>query len=256
MNHHDCLISFLQTDPDGAASFIVDARSTCLIDEFLKNTFQTLTKGTKKGYFFDELIEKNGDLIVTNICVIVKEATKIPLAIFTDLFHHRFKKKSYLESALEILQQFYIKLVDHSETFRIWVGDLHKYCLHSARCHRAITRPDYIHCIMEIAPMAMLWHLGMASGVDDFPHCPVILPYHEAMFYSCSQFEDSREKIDDKLPSPFLQCNATTNLGMLSFCEATNVELQSSYNSKKNKNKTHNTTIKTQSHLYRVCLWI
>ena len=22
--------------------------------------------------------------------------------------------------------------------------------------------------------MAMLWHLGMASGVDDFPHCPVL----------------------------------------------------------------------------------
>ena len=89
--------------------------------------------------------------------------------------------------------------------------------------------------------MAMLWHLGMASGVD---HCPVILPYREAMFYSCSQFEDSREKIDDKLPSPFLQCNATTNQGMLRFCEATKVDLQSSYNSKKNRNKMHDTTIK------------
>jgi hypothetical protein len=49
VNHRDCLISFLQTDPDGAASFIADASSTCLIDEFLKITFQTLTKGTKKG---------------------------------------------------------------------------------------------------------------------------------------------------------------------------------------------------------------
>ncbi len=92
--------------------------------------------------------------------------------------------------------------------------------------------------------MAMLWHLGMASDVDDFPHCPVILPYREAMFYSCSQFEDSKEEIDDKLPSPFLQCNATTNLGMLNFCEATKVDLQSWYNSKKNRNKTHDTTIK------------
>ena len=64
------------------------------------------------------------------------------------------------------------------------------------------------------------------------------------MFYSCSQFEDSREKIDDKLLSPFLQCNATTNLGMLSFCEATKVDLQSSYNLKKNWVKIHDTTIK------------
>ncbi len=126
VNHRDCLISFLWADPDGAASFIADASSTCLIDEFLKNTFRTLTKGTKKGYFFDELIEKNADLTVTSICVIAKEATKIPLAIFTDLFRHCFKKKIYLESMLKLLQQFYIKLVDHSETFRIWVGDLHK----------------------------------------------------------------------------------------------------------------------------------
>ena len=196
------------------------------IDEFLKNTFRTLTKGTKKGYFFDKLIEKNSDLIVTSICVIVKEATKIPLAIFTDLFHHRFKKKTYLESTLEILQQFYIKLVDQSNTFRIWVGDIHKYCLHYTRCHRAITRPDCIHHIIEIAPIAMLWHLEMASDVHDYPHCPVILPYREAMYYSCSQFEDSKEEIDDNLQSPFLQCNATTNLGMLNFCEATKVDLQ------------------------------
>jgi hypothetical protein len=51
---------------------ILDASSTCLIDEFLENTFRALTKGTNKGYFFDELIEKNADLIVTSICANVK----------------------------------------------------------------------------------------------------------------------------------------------------------------------------------------
>jgi hypothetical protein len=54
--------------------------------------------------------------------------------------------------------------------------------------------------------MAMLWRLGIASDVDDFPHCPVILPYQEAMYYSCSYFEHSMEEIDDMQPSPFLQC--------------------------------------------------
>jgi hypothetical protein len=135
-----------------------------------------LTKGTEKGYFFDELSEQNADFTVLSICVIAKEATKNPLAIFTDLFHHPFKKKNDLESTLELLQQFYIKLVDHSKSFKIWVGDLHKYCLHCTRCHRAITRPDYIHCIMEKAPIAMLWHMGMASGINDYHHCMFILP--------------------------------------------------------------------------------
>ena len=39
VNHQDCLISFLQTDPDSAASFIVDASSTRLIDEFVNKIF-------------------------------------------------------------------------------------------------------------------------------------------------------------------------------------------------------------------------
>ena len=59
VNHQDCLISFLQTDPDSAASFIVDASSTRLIDEFVNEKFRSLTKGTEKGYYFDAFIEKN-----------------------------------------------------------------------------------------------------------------------------------------------------------------------------------------------------
>ena len=39
VNHRDCLISFLRTDPDSAASFIVDASSTRLIDEFVNKIF-------------------------------------------------------------------------------------------------------------------------------------------------------------------------------------------------------------------------
>jgi hypothetical protein len=74
---------FLRTDPDGAASFVVDARSARLIEEFLKKTFRALTKGTEKDYFFDEVIETNADSVVSSIFVIAKEATKIPLAIFT-----------------------------------------------------------------------------------------------------------------------------------------------------------------------------
>jgi hypothetical protein len=177
--HCECLISFLWTDFDGTASFVVDATSARRIDDFLKNTSRPLTKGTEKGYFFDVLMEKNADSFILSICGIAKEAAKNPLAIFTDLFHHRFKKKPYPESTLELLQQFYIKLVDHSNHFCIFVGDLHKYCLHCTRCHCAITRPDYIGRIMELAPMAMLWHLGIASDADDFTHCPLILPYPE-----------------------------------------------------------------------------
>jgi hypothetical protein len=96
---------------------------------------------------------------------------------------------------------------------------------------------------MELAPAAMLWHLGIASDADDFYHCPLILPLPEVMEYSWSFFEQSMEEIDDEQPSPFLQCNAIMNHGLLSFCEATKVDLQSWSNSKKNGNQTHDTII-------------
>ncbi len=48
VNHRDCLISFLRTDPDSTASFIVDASSTRLIDEFDNNFFDCWPKELRK----------------------------------------------------------------------------------------------------------------------------------------------------------------------------------------------------------------
>jgi hypothetical protein len=84
---------YLWTDPDGAASFVLDARSDWKINDFLKNTFCYLTKGTEKGYIFDELIETNANSVVSSFCVIAKEAIKIPLAIFTDHSHYHLRRK-------------------------------------------------------------------------------------------------------------------------------------------------------------------
>jgi len=182
-------------------------------------------------------------LVALSIGDIAKEAMKIPFAIFTNLFHYRFKKKSYLESTLELLQQFYIQLDDLSIEYCLNVGDLHKYCLHCTRCHRAITRTDHIFEILEVAPMAMLWHLGMASDLCDFPHCPVIFPSKDFVFYSHSFFEGSMEDMNDIESSPFLKCDAIMSQRMLTFGEASKVDLQSCINSKKNQDTTHNSTM-------------
>jgi len=243
VTHREGLILFLQTDPENAASFGIDASINRRINDFLNNTIRSFTKGKDKGNFFNQIWEENMISVASSIGDIAKEATKIPFAIFTNLFHYRFKKKSYLESTLELLQQFYIQLDDLSVEFCLFVGDLHKYCLHCTRCHRAITRPDHICQILEVVPMAMLWHLGMASDVCDFPHCPVILPSKDFAYYSHSFFEDSMEDMKDIESLPFLKCNAIMSQGMLTFCEASKVDLQSCIKSKKNQDTTHHSTI-------------
>jgi hypothetical protein len=159
--YRECLILFLQTDPGNAVSFGIDASINWRINDFLNNIFRSFTKGN----FFNQIWEENTRSVASNIGDIAKEAMN-----FTNLFHYRLKKKSYLESTLELLQQFYIQLDDLSIEYCLYVGDLHlrKYCLHCTRCHREITTPDHIFHILEIAPMAMLWHLGMASDLCDF----------------------------------------------------------------------------------------
>jgi hypothetical protein len=91
--------------------------------------------------------------------------------------------------------------------------------------------------------MAMLWHLGMASDICDFPHCPVILPSEDFAYYSHAFFEGSMEDMNDNESSPFLKCNSIKSQGMLTFCEASKVDLQSYINSKKNEDTTHNSSM-------------
>ena len=95
-----------------------------------------------------------------------------------------------------------------------------------------------------MAPAAMLSHLEIARDLNDFHHSPVILPCAECMDYSWSFFESSIKEIYDLTNSPFLPCKAIMNHGMLSFCEATKVDLQSWYNSKKKiQSQTHESSI-------------
>ena len=58
-----------------------------------------------------------------------------------------------------------------------------------------------------------------------------------------------REKFDAKQPSPFDQCTASTNKGMLRFCEATKVDFQSSKLSNTDQTKTHDITVSNTASL-------
>jgi hypothetical protein len=51
------------------------------------------------------------------------------------------------------------------------------------------------------------------------------------------------EDMNDIESSPFLKCDAIMSQGMLTFCEASKVDLQSCISSKKNQDTTHNSTM-------------
>jgi hypothetical protein len=97
-------------------------------------------------------------------------AAQIPLSIFTNLFHQRFKKHSMLESTLEILQQFYIQTETQSEEFHLFGGDLSTYMLRCKRCGQRVTHHGSIGEILYHAPRAMLYHRNMVKPHDELIH--------------------------------------------------------------------------------------
>jgi hypothetical protein len=131
-------------------------------------------KGVQSGYNFDKCLETNSGNIAKEIYCIATSSTSAQLSIFTYLFHKRFKKKPYLESMLEILQQYYIPMEGYHNQYHLFSGDENLCCMRCSRCHQPVTSADYIDYTLMKAPVAMLHHWGLARHKDDYPHCPLM----------------------------------------------------------------------------------
>jgi hypothetical protein len=85
------------------------------------------------------LNEKSKHCFIDEIVDIALFATKIPLSIFTNLFHQRFDKHLIMESMLDILQQFYFQMETEPDDFHLFPGDLSTYTLRCIRCGQHVT---------------------------------------------------------------------------------------------------------------------
>jgi hypothetical protein len=94
-------------------------------------------------------------------------ATTISLSIFKHLFHQRFKKHSFLESMLEILQRFYIHMATDPDDFFIFPRDLALYTLRCTGCGKCISPLDSSGETLFHAPSAMLHHWDMIQPNED-----------------------------------------------------------------------------------------
>jgi hypothetical protein len=121
----ESLIQFLCTDLDGNLSSTLNPLTASKLDQYLSKLFEGLSETANKSKIFDQhfLNEQSKDHFIDEIVDIVLFATQIPLSIFTNLFHQRFKKHPMLESMLEILQQFCIQVETQSDEFHLFAGD-------------------------------------------------------------------------------------------------------------------------------------
>jgi hypothetical protein len=114
-----CLLALLQMDLDGNVYSIPNHHTSAKIESYLSHFFPSHQDNKACGYMFDQLLLHPAT--TNNLAEFITETavgtTTIPLNLFTNLCVKRFPKHSFLESTLEILQQFEIKLESHEESF-------------------------------------------------------------------------------------------------------------------------------------------
>jgi len=127
--YHNFLRDFLRVDLEGHISKTLDVSTKSKLNEYLSSLCKGISETATKERTLDEYMntaEKKAE-IIKRVLEITVSATTIPLSIFTNLFHQRFLKHDYLESTLEILQQFYIKMHSDHTRYCLIPGDLCKY---------------------------------------------------------------------------------------------------------------------------------
>ena len=114
-----CLLALLQTDLDGNLYSTPNCHTSAKIESYLSHFFPSHQGNKACGSMFDQLLLHPAT--TNNLAEFITETavgtTMIPLDLFTNLCIKRFSEHSFLESTLEILQQFEIKLESHEEFF-------------------------------------------------------------------------------------------------------------------------------------------
>jgi hypothetical protein len=107
-----------------------------------------------------------------------------------------------LESMLEILQQFYIRIERESVEFHLFAGDLSTYTLRCKRCGQRVTHHGSIRDTLFHAPPAMLYHWNMIEPNDEQIHTgsmlmPLLFASYENYVRSSNSFFEGWNWMED-----------------------------------------------------------
>jgi hypothetical protein len=104
------MTEFLQTDIDGSLDFLLNEITVESLEKYLKTFYMPPLDIDQIFSIWDQLLPniKTIDTVTEEVWEFASKATIIPFSIFTSMFHQRFKEYRFLESTLELLQQFYL----------------------------------------------------------------------------------------------------------------------------------------------------
>jgi hypothetical protein len=153
-----------------------------------------------------------------------REATIVPFSVFLNLFHQRFNWHRFLESTLEMLEQFYIAIEKCDKQYRLYPGYQYQYSMKCMRCHKCVSSTTLgIGETLLIAPSAMLrhWNILWTHDADwevPLTSLPLLFTSTESYEALKTSFEHSLDRTDDVLHYPYFCSNK--QFGEYMFCEA------------------------------------
>jgi hypothetical protein len=177
------MTEFLLTDTDGSLDFLLNAITIESLEKYLKIFYMPPLDIDQISSIWDQLLpnQKAMDTVTEEVWEFASKATVIPFSIFTSMFHQRFMEHRFLESTLELLQQFYLQTKSIAQDYKVFPGYQSKFCLRCLCCGKKITPSESIGKILLIAPVAICHHLKILSSVpavDDslsiFKNMPVL----------------------------------------------------------------------------------
>ncbi len=125
------MTEFLQTDIDGSVDFSLNAISIQSLENYLKTFYMPPLDIDQISSIWDQILcnQKTMVTVTEEVWEFARKATIIPFSIFMSMFHQRFTEHRFLESTLELLQQFYLQVKSIEHDYKVFPGDQSKFFL-------------------------------------------------------------------------------------------------------------------------------
>jgi hypothetical protein len=94
-----------------------------------------------------------------------RKVSIIPFSIFMSMFHKRFMDHKFLESTLQLPQQFYIQVESTAHDYKVFPGDQSKFSLKCLCYGKKITPTELLEKLIFMATMA----IQATKGVRAYP---------------------------------------------------------------------------------------
>ncbi len=129
---------YLQTDIDGSFGFLLNAITIQSLEKYLKTFYTPSLDIDQISSIWDQILRNSKTMITVaeELWDCARKISIIPFSIFMSMFHQRITEHRFLESTLELLQQFYIQVESVAHDYKVFPGDQSKFsliCLHCGK---------------------------------------------------------------------------------------------------------------------------